>query len=67
VAELKNQGELKTNDVEAVATALSGAMNELALWIAAQRTTTGALRRGPHSRAQPNRRLRRLRNPASGQ
>jgi AcrR family transcriptional regulator len=42
---LKGQGELKTDDVEALAAGLSGAMNELALWVAAQPAPARALAR----------------------
>ena len=34
--QLRRAGQLRGDDVEAVAAALSGAMNELALWVAAQ-------------------------------
>ena len=46
--ELKQAGELLSDDVEALAAALSGAMNELALWVAAQPDPRDAL---PRARA----------------
>jgi AcrR family transcriptional regulator len=45
LAELEERGALKTDDVDALAAALSGAMNELALWIAAQPSPAQALAR----------------------
>jgi AcrR family transcriptional regulator len=45
LAALEAQGALKTRDVDALAAGLSGAMNELALWIAAQPSTPRALAR----------------------
>jgi AcrR family transcriptional regulator len=45
LADLSDQDLLKTDDVDALATALSGAMNELALWIAAQPSPQQALGR----------------------
>lgn len=43
--ELANEGRLITDDVEALATGLSGAMNELSLWIAGQSSTRKAIAR----------------------
>jgi AcrR family transcriptional regulator len=45
LTELKEQGALKADDVDPVAAGLSGAMNELALWIAAQPSPAHALAR----------------------
>jgi AcrR family transcriptional regulator len=45
LAELREQGALKTDDIDALAAGLSGAMNELALWIAAQPSPQHALGR----------------------
>ena len=45
LAELAGEGALRSNDVDAVAAALSGAMNELALWISAQPSPDEALAR----------------------
>jgi AcrR family transcriptional regulator len=45
LAELNAQGALRTDDVDALAAGLSGAMNELALWIAAQPSPVEALAR----------------------
>lgn len=46
--ELRRTGQLKCDDTEALAVALSGAMNELALWVAAQAKPRQAL---PRARA----------------
>jgi len=43
--ELRQAGELESEDTEALAAALSGAMNELALWVAAQPRPRRALPR----------------------
>jgi hypothetical protein len=45
LAELNAHDALKTDDVDALATGLSRAMNELALWIAAQPSAAQALAR----------------------
>jgi tetracycline repressor-like protein len=45
LAALARQGALTTADSEALAAALSGAMNELSLWIAAQPSPEDALAR----------------------
>jgi AcrR family transcriptional regulator len=45
LAELQAQDALKTDDIDALAVGLSGAMNELALWIAAQPSPQQALAR----------------------
>jgi AcrR family transcriptional regulator len=45
LAELRAQGALRTDDVDALAAGLSGAMNELALWVAAQPSPADALAR----------------------
>lgn len=45
LASLAGQGTLGTHDSDALAAALSGAMNELSLWIAAQDDPRDALRR----------------------
>lgn len=43
LSELKESGELIREDVTALAMGLSGAMNELALWVAAQKSPARAL------------------------
>ena len=43
--ELRKAGKLRSDDVEALAAALSGAMNELALWVAAEPDPRDALPR----------------------
>ncbi len=45
LAALAEDGALKTDDIEALAAGLSGAMNELSLWIAAQPSPHDALAR----------------------
>jgi AcrR family transcriptional regulator len=45
LAELAREGALKADDIDAIAAGLSGAMNELSLWVAAQPSPDEALAR----------------------